>query len=405
MGAAAFALVVAAILYVALAHGEDPFSGGSPAAAATRRSRHPAHSRGTRAPTASGRLSAIGLPLGSAPLPLNLADPAADPVRVRFPEPPRGGIMIDLDTGRVLWQRNPLTRLRIASLTKMMTALLTVKSTPPSARVLITKQAVQTSGSKVGVLPLGRRVPLGALLYGLLLPSGNDAAVALAQHVAGTVHRFVAEMNAEAARLGLACTRYSSPSGFYNTHNYSCAADLAELAHIDLLQPRIARVTRTREAVLPFPIKGGKLFLYNNNPLLIYGYPGTTGMKTGETLEAGRCSGGDRRASRRALGRRAAALAGAGQPGARTARRRVRARLRPATGTRTADARGRVRAPAGRAWRGARAVEFRGSRVRVDGHFSQSDSRPRTRAGANRIQKNNTTPRPPPGPSTLTGGD
>jgi D-alanyl-D-alanine carboxypeptidase (penicillin-binding protein 5/6) len=237
----------------------------------------------------AARLSALGLPLDPAPLPLDLTRPAADPLHLRFPEPPRAGLLIDLDSGRVLWQLNPLTHLRIASLTKMMTALLTVKSSPPDAPVLITKQAEETSGSKVGVLPLGRRVPLEALLYGLLLPSGNDAAVALAQHVAGTVHRFVAEMNAEAARLGLGCTRYSSPSGYYNSGNYSCAADLAELAHIDLQQPRIAQVTGTRAAILPFPIPGGKLYLYNNNPLLIYGYRGTTGMKTGETIEAGRC--------------------------------------------------------------------------------------------------------------------
>jgi len=127
------------------------------------------------------------------------------------------------------------------------------------------------------------------VLYGLLLPSGNDAAVALAQHVAGTVPRFVSQMNREAARLGLGCTRYSSPSGYYDAGNFSCAADLAELAHDDLAQPRIARITRSATAVLRFPIKGGKLFLSNNNPLLLYGYPGTTGMKTGYTEAAGPC--------------------------------------------------------------------------------------------------------------------
>ncbi|HSZ70714.1 MAG TPA: hypothetical protein VK756_10165 [Solirubrobacteraceae bacterium] len=309
----AFAAIVAALAYVVLAHGAtSPEHGGSAAThtrdAARGKRRGADSSRaglaasaGAPRPssgisgTATGSpgdgpgLSPAGFPLGQPSLPLNLADPAADPLHLGFPEPPRAGIVIDLDSGRVLWRRNPLTRLRIASLTKMMTALLTVKSTPPDARVLITKQAEETSGSKVGVLPLGRRVPLTPLLYGLLLPSGNDAAVALAQHVAGTVHRFVGEMNEEAARLGLGCTHYSSPSGFYNTHNYSCAADLAELASIDLRQPRIAQVTRTRAAILPFPIKGGKLYLYNNNPLLIYGYPGTTGMKTGETIEAGRC--------------------------------------------------------------------------------------------------------------------
>jgi len=121
------------------------------------------------------------------------------------------------------------------------------------------------------------------------LPSGNDAAMALAQHVAGSARRFVERMNAMAAKLGMGCTRYSSPSGYVDQGNYSCAADLAMLAHVDLEQPRIASIVRTFTAALPFPIKGGKLYLYNNNPLLIYGYPGLTGLKTGYTMAAGKC--------------------------------------------------------------------------------------------------------------------
>jgi D-alanyl-D-alanine carboxypeptidase len=140
----------------------------------------------------------------------------------------------------------------------------------------------------VGLLPLHKHVLLKTLLYGLLLPSGNDAAIALAEAVAGSVHAFVERMNVEAARLGLACTRYTSPDGLDNG-NSSCAADLAELAAADLAQPRIAAAARSASAVLPFPIKGGKLYLYNNNPLLRYGYPGTTGLKTGETEAAGLC--------------------------------------------------------------------------------------------------------------------
>jgi D-alanyl-D-alanine carboxypeptidase (penicillin-binding protein 5/6) len=283
---AALVLLAAALVYLALSHQITLLDRSSPASAAARHKPTSTKRAFQRVPV---RLSAEGLPLGHPPMPLTLTDPRADPLHLGFREPPRAGLLIDLNSGRVLWQRDPLTRLRIASLTKMMTALLTVKSAPADAPVLITKQAEETSGSKVGVLPLGHHVRLESLLYGLLLPSGNDAAVALAQHVAGTVHRFVLDMNAEAARLGMGCTRYSSPSGYYNTHNYSCAADLAELAREDLSQPRIARVTRTRAAVLPFPIKGGKLYLYNNNPLLIYGYPGVTGLKTGQTIEAGRC--------------------------------------------------------------------------------------------------------------------
>ncbi len=236
-------------------------------------------------------LSATGLPLARPALQLTgLQTPQLDPLaQLRFHRPPRAGLLFNLQTGQVLWQLNPTRRLRIASLTKMMTALLAVSSEPPGAPVLITRAAVNMPGSKVGVLPLGRHVPLESLLYGLLLPSGNDAAVALAEDVAGTVPAFVARMNREAAALGLGCTRYSSPSGYYDARNFSCAADLAVLAHDDLAQPRIAAVTRTLQAVIPFPIKGGKLYLDNNNPLLIYHYPGTTGLKTGYTEAAGRC--------------------------------------------------------------------------------------------------------------------
>jgi serine-type D-Ala-D-Ala carboxypeptidase (penicillin-binding protein 5/6) len=230
--------------------------------------------------------SQLGLPLGKTPLTLSVA---RTPVHVAFSNPPRAGLLFDLDNGQIFWARNPYMHLRIASLTKMMTALITVESSPADARVLVTKEAVNASGSKVGVLPLGKYVRLESMLYGLLLPSGNDAAIALARHVAGSVNSFVTRMNQEAAKLGLGCTRYSSPSGYFDEHNYSCAADLAVLAHEDLAQPRIASITKTYSAVLPFPIKGGKLYLYNNNPLLVYGYPGTTGLKTGYTEAAGKC--------------------------------------------------------------------------------------------------------------------
>ncbi|HLH13456.1 MAG TPA: hypothetical protein VKV16_01605, partial [Solirubrobacteraceae bacterium] len=247
-----------------------------------------AHARSRSAPAA--RLSPHGFPLAPPALALSgISRPQSDPVHVSFSTPPRAGLLFNLSTGQVLWQRNAYARVPIASLTKMMTALLVVRSSPPDAPVLITRQAVDMPGSKVGVLPLGRHVPLEALLYGLLLPSGNDAAVALAQHVAGSVNTFVTRMNEEAAKLGLGCTRYSSPSGYYDAGNYSCAADLAVLAHVDMAQPRIASVVRTYSAAIPFPIPGGKLYLYNNNPLLIYRYPGVTGMKTGQTEAAGRC--------------------------------------------------------------------------------------------------------------------
>jgi serine-type D-Ala-D-Ala carboxypeptidase (penicillin-binding protein 5/6) len=278
----AFALLAALGIALVLALSKSGDHGGGASTAATERARP--------APAPKPALSPAGLSLAKPALALRgLGQPQEDAVQINFRHPPRAGILFDLDTGQVLWQRNPDTRLRIASLTKMMTALLSVEAEPPSARVLVTKAAVDSAGSKVGVLPLGKHVRLETMLYGLLLPSGNDAAIALAQHVAGSIDAFVKRMNERAAQLGLGCTHYSSPSGYLDNANFSCAADLAVLARVDEQQSRIARIVRTYGKQLPLAIKGGKVYLYNNNPLLIYHYPGVTGLKTGFTDAAGRC--------------------------------------------------------------------------------------------------------------------
>jgi D-alanyl-D-alanine carboxypeptidase (penicillin-binding protein 5/6) len=227
---------------------------------------------------------------GTAPSPLavRLDDPR-DVVRTRFKRPPRSGLLFDVDTGRVLWRYRPTRVLPIASLTKMMTALVVVDRVPARAKVRITAEALAYTGSGVGLLPRGRRVTVDALLHGLLLPSGNDAAIALALRAAGSVPRFIGLMNRRAREMGLACTQFSTVSGIRDRNNHSCAPDLAVLARAVLREPRLARIVRRRSAVLPFPIKGRKLYLYNNNPLLRSGYRGTTGVKTGYTTAAGRC--------------------------------------------------------------------------------------------------------------------
>jgi serine-type D-Ala-D-Ala carboxypeptidase (penicillin-binding protein 5/6) len=215
--------------------------------------------------------------------------PASDRVNVRLKLQLTAGLLFDVRTGAVLWQRKPDRELAIASLTKMMTALVVVAHSKPSDRVLITPAATHFTGSGVGLLPKGKRVPLVSLLYGLLLPSGNDAAIALAQHVAGNQRRFVAMMNAKARELGLRCTRFNGVSGIVDRGNYSCAAELAVLAHLVVKQPLLGRIVASRSAILPFPIKGGKLYLYNNNPLLLMRYPGVDGVKTGFTDASGQC--------------------------------------------------------------------------------------------------------------------
>lgn len=227
--------------------------------------------------------------VGPGPKPLAVRLERPDRIHVRFHTPPRAGLLFDLDTGEVLWRRNPTRILPIASLTKMMTALVAVKTLPAGSKVYITHQAVAAGGSKVGVLPRGKRVGITAMLHGLLLPSGNDAAMAIAHQAAGSVPAFVRQMNATAADMRLTCTHYSGPDGLDDAGNRSCAVDLAAEARAVLDTPRLAPIVRRFRAVLPFPIKGGKIYLYNNNPLLRLNYPGTLGVKTGYTDAAGRC--------------------------------------------------------------------------------------------------------------------
>ena len=264
-------------------------------------------------PRATGRApGVVVLDAGTEPLagggttPRRLAvrlDGARDAVALRLRHPPRAGLLFDLESGRVLWRRAPARVLPIASLTKIMTALLVAERLRPRTLVPITREALAYKGSGVGVLPRGRRMRTETLLHGLLLPSGNDAAIALAQAAAGgSVPRFLAAMNGRARRLGLTCTHFSSPSGYRDAGNHSCAADLAALARAVLRTPRLARIVRRRAAVLPFPGKGGRLYLYNNNPLLRMRYRGTTGVKTGYTDAAGRCLVASARRGGTALG-------------------------------------------------------------------------------------------------------
>jgi D-alanyl-D-alanine carboxypeptidase len=224
----------------------------------------------------------------AAPDPAQAALAGVDAFHLRFRDPPRAGMVFDVKTGEVLWRRNPVKRMPIASLTKIMTALLVVEQTRARDEIRITKDALNYEGSGVGLLPKGRHVTVEALLHGLLLPSGNDAAIALADGVAGSRAQFVAQMNEKARTLGLHCTRFASPSGI-DDRDQSCAGDLAALTRIVLAKTRIARIVRKTQAAVRFPIKGGKLYLNNTNPLLRMDYPGTIGLKTGDTEKAGHC--------------------------------------------------------------------------------------------------------------------
>jgi serine-type D-Ala-D-Ala carboxypeptidase (penicillin-binding protein 5/6) len=238
-------------------------------------------------------------PRDRAPAGVSLA--GVDAFHVSLNKPPRAGLVFDLGSGEVLWRRDPIRVLPIASLTKIMTALLVVERTRPNDPVRITQAALDYSGSGIGMLPKGRRVKAEALLNGLMIVSGNDAAIALAVHIAGNERRFVGLMNRRARKWGLSCTHFASSHGL-EPGNRSCARDLAVLTRIAMSRPRIRRVVGRGQAVLKFPIKGGKLYLYGHNPLMRLGYAGTIGLKTGYTDEAGRCFVGVVRRGGRTLG-------------------------------------------------------------------------------------------------------
>ena len=246
---------------------------------------------------ANGPLAATAPPT---PLAVELDD-VGDPVVVRFKRPPRAGLLFDLDTGEVLWRKDPLRRLPIASVTKTMTAILVARRIPEGAKVKVTNEARARPGSRIGLLPKRKRVGVSALLNGLMLVSGNDAAVALAQRISGTVPAFVALMNRTAREMNLSCTSFASPDGLDDT-GFSCPQDLAALARAALDEPRVAAVVRRPRAVLPFPVKGGRLYLNSHNPLVRSGYRGALGIKTGYTRRAGRCFVGAAERDGRRLG-------------------------------------------------------------------------------------------------------
>src|SRR5687768_12655170 len=273
---------VAAAAYVGL--GGEKNVGGSPAlplATGAPPARELVEQTAPREPSEPGPL-VEGEPVPSIPL------AGVDAFHVRLRKPPRAALVFDLDSGDVLWRRRPLRVLPMASLTKIMTALVVAQETRPNEPVRITRAALRYSGSGVGLLPKGKRVRLETLMNGLLIVSGNDAAIALAVHVSGSERRFVAMMNERAARWGLECTHFASSHGLEDG-NRSCARDLAVLTRLAMAEPRIRRIVRRAQVDFRFPIKGRRLYLYGHNPLIRLGYPGAIGLKTGYTNAAGRC--------------------------------------------------------------------------------------------------------------------
>lgn len=195
--------------------------------------------------------------------------------------------LIDLDSGTELFAKDPNEKLRPASITKLMTALVALDYYKPTDVLTVKRLAPEAGESDMG-LAVGDVVSINNLLYGLLVPSGNDAAYTIADNYPGGIENFLYAMNNKALNLGMENTHFENPSGLDSSNHYSSAKDIALLASVALKNKLISKIVATNGITLT-DISGKKIYAMKNvNQFLGYLY-GADGVKTGFTTEAGEC--------------------------------------------------------------------------------------------------------------------
>jgi serine-type D-Ala-D-Ala carboxypeptidase (penicillin-binding protein 5/6) len=199
----------------------------------------------------------------------------------------RSAILIEQESGRVLFEKDAHTKRRIASITKIMTAIVALEIGDLKEKVKASSNAVGVEGSSI-YLREGEVLTLEDLLYGLMLRSGNDAAVAIAEHIGGSVEGFAYLMNKKAAELGMEQTVFSNPHGL-DTHeeHYSSAKDMAELTAYALQNEDFAQIVAAQKWTAPLEGEEWDRVWTNKNKML-QKYPYADGVKTGYTDRARR---------------------------------------------------------------------------------------------------------------------
>jgi serine-type D-Ala-D-Ala carboxypeptidase (penicillin-binding protein 5/6) len=223
-------------------------------------------------------------PSGSpSPFPTALRTPPPGPIAPRLTSP--SAIVEDIDTGQVLYAKGANRPRPVASLTKVMTALVVLEDASPAETVVVSARAAGARGSQLGLV-VGERISVDQLLYALLMQSSNDAAVALAEHVGGSVEAFIGRMNRKAERMGLRGTRFRDPAGLED-QGRSTARDLAVIVRAAYRQPLFGRITQTKFHRIAAP--SGRTRRIQNRNVLLWLYPGAIGVKTGFTTPAQHC--------------------------------------------------------------------------------------------------------------------
>ena len=196
-------------------------------------------------------------------------------------------VLIEEKTGRIIFEKNSGEKLPMASTTKIMTTLLCLESGGLDDEFVVDSNAIKVEGSSMGLME-GDVVTKRALCYGMLLPSGNDAANAVAVKLGGTIENFAGIMNERAAEIGMTRTCFVTPSGLEGEGHGASAYDMALLAREALRNPDFAEICSQSKAKVRFGNPPYERWLVNTNKLLNM-YDGVKGVKTGFTDEAGRC--------------------------------------------------------------------------------------------------------------------
>lgn len=199
----------------------------------------------------------------------------------------KGAVLIECDSGEIAYGKNEHIKMPMASTTKIMTALVVLENTDITDVVTIEPSMVGVEGSSI-YLQIGEQLTVEALLYALLLESANDAAVALAIHVANDIDSFAELMNAKANDLGLKNTHFTNPHGLDDSEHYTTAYELGTIAANAMKNERFAEIVSTYKKVIPLNNGDGSRVLINHNKLL-RSYDGALGVKTGFTKRCGRC--------------------------------------------------------------------------------------------------------------------
>ncbi len=196
-------------------------------------------------------------------------------------------VVIEQKSGRVLYNHNADSELPMASTTKIMTALVALKYGNLEDVIEVSEAASMVEGSSM-YLEKGEKISLENLIYGLMLLSGNDAAVAIAESVGGSVERFVEMMNETAANIGLEHTHFDNPNGLPSDTHYTTALELAKITKYAMDIPKFCEIAATKTKSVPWEGKEYNREMKNHNKLLGT-LDGCVGVKTGFTKKAGRC--------------------------------------------------------------------------------------------------------------------